>query len=44
MYAYMDERSNYYKASETGEWVCGVGVGVGVRRGLRGVSVPRWSA
>ena len=27
---------------ETGEWVCGVGVGV--RRGLRGASVPRWSA
>ena len=30
------------KAPETGEWVCGVGVGV--RRGLRGASVPRWSA
>ena len=30
------------KASETGEWVCGVGVGV--RRGLRGASVPRRSA
>ena len=29
-------------APETGEWVCGVGVGV--RRGLRGASVPRWSA
>ena len=27
------------KAPETGEWVCGVGVGV--RRGLRGASVPR---
>ena len=30
------------KAPETGEWVCGVGVGV--RRGLRGASVPRLSA
>ena len=30
------------KAPETGEWVCGVGVGV--RLGLRGASVPRWSA
>ena len=30
------------KAPETGEWVCGVGVGV--RRGLRGAFVPRWSA
>ena len=30
------------KAPETGEWVCGVGVGV--RRGLRGASVPRWPA
>ena len=30
------------KAPETGEWVCGVGVGV--RRGLRDASVPRWSA
>ena len=27
------------KAPVTGEWVCGVGVGV--RRGLRGASVPR---
>ena len=33
---------NNNKAPETGEWVCGVGVGV--RRGLRGASVPRWSA
>ncbi len=37
-----NERSNNNKAPETGEWVCGVGVGV--RRGLRGASVPRWSA
>ena len=29
------------KAPVTGECVCGVGVGVGVRRGLRGASVPR---
>ena len=35
-------RNNNNKAPETGEWVCGVGVGV--RRGLRGASVPRWSA
>jgi hypothetical protein len=34
--------NNNNKAPETGEWVCGVGVGV--RRGLRGASVPRWSA
>ena len=33
---------NNNKAPETGEWVCGVGVGV--RRGLRGAFVPRWSA
>ena len=36
------DRNNNNKAPETGEWVCGVGVGV--RRGLRGASVPRWSA
>ena len=40
----MNEASNNNKAPETGEWVFGVGVGVGVRRGLRGASVPRWSA
>ena len=38
----MNEASNNNKAPETGEWVCGVGVGV--RRGLRGAFVPRWSA
>ena len=36
------KNKNKNKAPETGEWVCGVGVGV--RRGLRGASVPRWSA
>ena len=40
-YKYIYEGNNN-KAPETGEWVCGVGVGV--RRGLRGASVPRWSA
>ena len=34
------DRNNNNKAPETGEWVCGVGV----RRGLRGASVLRWSA
>ena len=38
----INNNNNNNKAPETGEWVCGVGVGV--RRGLRGASVPRWSA
>ena len=42
LYITNNERIIIYKAPETGEWVCGVGVGV--RRGLRGASVPRWSA
>ena len=34
-----DRIYNNNKAPETGEWVCGVGVGV--RRGLRGASVKK---